>query len=154
RVEMAEVVEPEGGVLVEGPVAVVGGAVVDPHGAGQHGPSDVVAPAGLPHLGHSDHVGVGGVDRLPADVVDVGVGGEVEDGIGAGEGLDEGVEIVDVSGDVADIGAVRWSQVDDGDVVAGQHETVHHVRSDEASAAGHQGTHGNRNPSCRSATEP
>src|SRR5206468_1653705 len=76
---------------------------------------------------------------------------EVEDDIGPGEGLDESVEIVDVGGNVADVGPVRGSQVDDGDVMAGALQPVHHVRADEASAAGHQGSHANPNPSPRSA---
>src|SRR5581483_1751503 len=144
----------EGGALVERAVAVVGGAVVDPHRAGQDRPSDAVAPARLPDLGHPDDVGVGGIDRFGADVVDVGEGGEVEDGVRPGEGGHQGVEIVDVGRDVADVGTVGRPEVDDVHVVAGRHEPVHHVRSDEASAAGDQGSHGTTNPSPRSALPP
>ena len=78
----------------------------------------------------------------------------MEDGVGPGEGGHQRVEVVDVGGDVADVGAVRGPQVDDMDIVAGGHEPVHHVRADEASAAGHQESHVRTNPTPRSALEP
>jgi len=111
--------------------------------------ADAQLAYGLEERVRAEHVGADEVLRVADGTVDVSLGREVDDGVGAGEGRAHDTGVADVPAhervarvalDVAQVlevaGVGEFVEVDDLDVLMGAQQVTDEVRADEPGAAG------------------
>ena len=115
-------------------------------------PPDAGEPHRLEHVERRDDVLVEvAPGRVPAEA-DVGVGGEVDDGVGAVDDLAEPITVRDevelderealgAAGGVEELATAGAEVVDAGDAVTVGEQSIHQVRADEAGCAGDHDVH-------------
>ena len=130
----------DGVLLVDG----AGGAAVDPDRARVDDARDARAARGLEDVERAarvDRLGLGGAQR---DVVHIGGGGQVDDGVAALHRRLQGVaveEVPDHGVDLAGLVVLGLAHVEDARRHARRQEAVDDVRADEAGPAGDEDPH-------------
>ena len=109
---------------------------VDPHRRGQDDPAGLGQAGGFEHAHRAHRVEGHALDRRGEDVVHVGHGGEVEDGVGAPDGLGEPVLVHHVDLGPVGLAALGRAGVEHPDAMAGVEQCVDDVRPDEARPSG------------------
>jgi hypothetical protein len=110
---------------VLGQLAPAGRRPVDPDGAGEHEPARAGQAGGFQDPGRALDVQPDRPDRIGGDVVDVRRAGQMEDGVGSGQGGGQRVRLEQVRLPVARVGiAPARADIQHGHVMTGVQQVI------------------------------